>query len=134
MALHLSCSLAENSIDEGHDGSLQINFISVTTCGSVQICQQGLHTNRIYSLHTVMKHHTFHAYIEYIDLVLLFIVCLALFSVWPASFHVYFSVSVNGIWNMINLIGLSVEGGCSIQHEWEAKSGVMVQSDFGSLC
>lgn len=43
---HLSCSLTEHSIDEGHNGSLQIHFISVATCGFIQVCHQGLHTKK----------------------------------------------------------------------------------------
>lgn len=48
---YLSCSLAEHSIDERHDGSLQIHFISVATCWSVQVSHQSLHTkHKVYKL------------------------------------------------------------------------------------
>lgn len=42
--LHLSCSLAQHGVDEGHDGSLQVDLIFVAACGSVHVHHQGLPT------------------------------------------------------------------------------------------
>lgn len=53
MVPHLACSLAEHSVDEAHDGSLQINFISVTACWSVQVRHECLHTK--YSSSTIIR-------------------------------------------------------------------------------
>lgn len=43
---YLSCSLTENSIDEGHDGRLQAD-VTVVTCGPVQVDHQVLLTGNM---------------------------------------------------------------------------------------
>ena len=41
---HLPGSLAEDSIDEGHDGRLQVDLVSIATSTPVQVVQQSLET------------------------------------------------------------------------------------------
>lgn len=48
--VHLSCSFTEHSIDEGHDGRLQVHFVSVASGGSIQVYQQSLDTDTKFSL------------------------------------------------------------------------------------
>lgn len=41
-SVYLSCSLTEDSIDEGHDGRLEADLVSVAACAPVQVVQKGL--------------------------------------------------------------------------------------------
>lgn len=39
---HLSGSLAEDGVDERHDGGLEVHLIPVTTCAPVQVSHETL--------------------------------------------------------------------------------------------
>lgn len=58
MVPHLSGSLAEDSVDEGHDGRFEVHLVPVTTCAPVQVSHESLKSYQQRHGHALELHNT----------------------------------------------------------------------------